>query len=108
VTASGEPAPVPIFGTPTTLFPGSPHRERGGPDAGPARDSGPGLARRVPGTHLSPALRRDTATPDPGGDGSTPERDPERVRSMLSRFQASQRAGRAAATHPPGSPQEGR
>jgi signal transduction histidine kinase len=70
-----------------------------------------GLVKRVPGAGLAPGLRRK-----PGGDGtgsspsrpavqphSTP-RDNDRVRSMLSRFQASQRAGRAAAEAPPDSP----
>jgi signal transduction histidine kinase len=96
---------------------GTPSAPLGGPrDATPL--TGPGaagspdadgsgiLARRVPGTHLSPALRRGggpdaAATPPPG-------RDPERVRSMLSRFQASQRAGRAADPQVPDPPQEGR
>jgi signal transduction histidine kinase len=64
------------------------------------------LARRVPGTHLSPALRRGGA-PHPAS-AQPPDRDPERVRSMLSRFQASQRAGRAADPGAPDPPQEGR
>ncbi len=81
-----------------------------------------GLVRRVPGQHLAPALRGvpsrpttpagaprppeppgATSVPNPAdrGDGSGPaDRDPERIRSMLSRFQASQRAGRAVATLP--------
>jgi signal transduction histidine kinase len=56
-----------------------------------------GLAHRVPGTHLAPSLRREPAHPPAT---SANKRDPERVSSMLSRFQASQRAGRAAADSP--------
>ena len=80
-----------------------------------------GLVRRVPGEHLAPALRgvpSQPATPvggptppdqpgatspapaDWGEEGGPADRDPERIRSMLSRFQASQRAGRAVATLP--------
>ncbi len=93
--------------------------QAGAPPAAPGAGAGPGagavaggpadpevLARRVPGTHLSPALRRGGA-PD-GASPPTPSRDPERVRSMLSRFQASQRAGRAADPRAPDPPQEGR
>jgi anti-sigma regulatory factor (Ser/Thr protein kinase) len=78
------------------------------PTAGVTAD---GLVRRVPGAGLAPSLRRR-----PGGDrsGATPSaqaepdrsapRDNDRVRSMLTRFQASQRAGRAAAEGPPDPP----
>ncbi len=82
-----------------------------------------GLVRRIPGEHLAPALRSVTSSPstpagvapvpgppvdpaapgspEPWGDGvGAAARDPERIRSMLSRFQASQRAGRAVATLP--------
>ncbi|HEY3141199.1 MAG TPA: ATP-binding protein [Acidimicrobiales bacterium] len=56
-----------------------------------------GLARRVPGAGLAAALREQSGsdlveTPPP-----TPPPDRERVHSMLSRFQVSQRAGRMAA-----------
>jgi signal transduction histidine kinase len=70
-----------------------------------------GLVRRVPGSHLAPSLRRDEADgPAPARD-VPPPRSPEQVRSALSSFQSSQRAGRAAAdadsdTGPP--PVEGR
>jgi len=66
-----------------------------------------GLVRRVPGAGLAPALRRDpskTVTGD-SRDASADQRpadslDREAVRSMLSQFQASQRAGRALADSP--------
>jgi signal transduction histidine kinase len=104
VMSEGSLVPPAILGTPTGPAPAAP---AGAPAAGDDAGAAPGLARRVPGTHLAPALRRDAAPGD--GDGAAGAgRDPARVRSMLSRFQASQRAGRAAAPHPPGSPQEGR
>jgi hypothetical protein len=73
--------------------------------APPAAPTAGGLARRTPGTHLAPALRRNGATGDeapvpPGG------RDRAQVGTMLSRFQASQRAGRAAADSPPADPSQ--
>jgi signal transduction histidine kinase len=82
-----------------------------------------GLVRRVPGASLAPPLRGAMppgpapagapAVPgEPGSNGAAsppdlavvPGRDPERVRSMLSRFQSSQRAGRAVATLPTDQP----
>ena len=53
-----------------------------------------------------------TVPGEPGWNGAAsppdltvvPGRDPERVRSMLSRFQSSQRAGRAVATLPTDQP----
>jgi signal transduction histidine kinase len=65
------------------------------PSGVPAEPSG--LARRVPGTHLAASLRREARQPVAP---PTTGRDRDRVRSMLSRFQASQRAGRAAAESP--------
>ena len=62
---------------------------------------GNGLVRRVPGTHLAPSLRRDG---DGGHTAPSPERDRDHVRSMLSKFQANQRAGRAAADARPADP----
>jgi signal transduction histidine kinase len=83
-----------------------------------------GLVRRVPGAHLAPSLRRGpgsgTATPPASGSAASPadaaaapttapqptpivRADREQVRSMLSRFQNSQRAARAA-TDPPAEP----
>jgi hypothetical protein len=60
-----------------------------------------GLVRRVPGAGLAAALRRDEAangTAPPNGDAASAEAlDREQVRSMLSQFQAGQRAGRAVA-----------
>jgi hypothetical protein len=71
---------------------------------GPAADGDPdGLARRVPGTHLTPAMRGDTPGPPADAEGG---RDAQRVRAMLSRFQASQNAGRSAADAPPPRPPE--
>jgi signal transduction histidine kinase len=82
-----------------------------------------GLVRRVPGASLAPPLRgamppgpppagAPTVPGEPGWNGAAsppdltlvPGRDPERVRSMLSRFQSSQRAGRAVATLPTDQP----
>jgi hypothetical protein len=80
------------------------------PSAGGHDDLTPeGLVRRVPGAGLSPSLRRRPATVDAGRgahDGPPPRSAPddrELMRSMLSRFQASQRAGRAVAEAPAGS-----
>jgi hypothetical protein len=127
----GAPPPVALGGPAGTAAPPAPGAVPGAvppapgavppapgavPGAGPAApaEAGTGgsevLARRVPGTHLTPALRRGSA-PD-GASGATsaqaPDRDPERMRSMLSRFQASQRAGREADPGAPDPPQEGR
>ena len=111
VTSEGSLAPPAIFGSPGGPPPARPAPTPGAapPASGGDGTGAPALARRVPGTHLTPALRRDAEPPTGGDDATTGTgRDPARVRSMLSRFQASQRAGRAAAPHPPGSPQEGR
>jgi hypothetical protein len=90
-TAAAGPQPLDVASTPVPPVPA--------PDTDPD-----GLARRVPGTHLIPALRRDAAAgPPPEADGG---RDAERVRAMLSRFQASQNAGRVAADGPPPGPPE--
>jgi signal transduction histidine kinase len=79
-----------------------------------------GLVHRVPGMSLTPSLRRpESPGPSGGPDPTEPDRtdrDPARVRSMLSRFQSSQRAGRMVATLPlsdtterrPRSPEEDR
>jgi hypothetical protein len=89
-TAAAGPQPLDVASTPV------PHV--------PAPDTDPdGLARRVPGTHLIPALRRDAPGPPPETDGG---RDADRVRAMLSRFQASQNAGRVAADGSRPSPPE--
>jgi hypothetical protein len=65
-----------------------------------------GLVRRVPGASLAPSLRKT-----PAGDGGAPTsaggttpadwRPGPQAGSMLSRFQANQRAGRAAAAASP-------
>jgi hypothetical protein len=92
-TAAAGPPPLDVTSTPVP--------------PGPAVETGPdGLARRVPGTHLTPALRRDA----PGRPANAERgRDADRVRAMLSRFQASQNAGRVAADGPrPSSPEENR
>jgi hypothetical protein len=66
-----------------------------------------GLVRRVPGAGLSPSLRRDDAPTAPAARTSRRPRaaptDREQMRSLLSRFQASKRAGRAVADAPAGS-----
>ena len=92
-TAAAGPPPLDVASTPVP------------PE--PVADTDPdGLARRVPGTHLAPALRRDAPGPPADADGG---RDAERVRAMLSRFQASQNAGRVAADGSrPSSPEENR
>jgi signal transduction histidine kinase len=73
-----------------------------------------GLVRRVPGAGLAAGLRRsaEAVAPSTGGAAARPapgarfapgggdDSDRERMRTMLSRFQASQRAGRAAAQGP--------
>jgi signal transduction histidine kinase len=86
---------------------------------------GDGLVRRVPGAHLAPSLRRSAgattppaapaptaapastaagpltgAGPAPAPAGGAHRPDREQIRSMLSRFQSSQRAGRAAVEPP--------
>ena len=78
------------------------------PTAGVTPD---GLVRRVPGAALDPSLQRKPGGRDAGappsaqaGPARSAPRDNDRVRSMLSRFQASQRAGRAAAEAPPDPP----
>jgi hypothetical protein len=96
VTGPSPAAPVPPAGNGNGI----------GPDPGPAQPPGTavpalsdGLMRRVPGAHLAPALRRDgeTEAPAPAPPPPPARPDREQVRSMLSRFQDSQRAGRAAA-----------
>jgi hypothetical protein len=65
-----------------------------------------GLVRRVPGASLAPSLRKtptgDNGAPTAAG-GTTPAdwRPGPQAGSMLSRFQANQRAGRAAAAASP-------
>ena len=53
------------------------------------------------GRTTTAAATADPATTDPTTGGSTVRPDREQMRSMLSRFQNSQRAGRAAADAPP-------
>ncbi|HET6954754.1 MAG TPA: hypothetical protein VFI47_30610, partial [Acidimicrobiales bacterium] len=91
-----------LLGRPGRTAPGGPPAE---PVPAPPAD---GLVRRVPGTHLAPSLRRGAPDQPPATPGPAPGRDREQVRSMLSRFQTSQRAGRAAAESPPEAPQEPR
>jgi hypothetical protein len=75
----------------------------------PAEDTGPtytadGLVRRVPGAGLAAALRREAANNgddhENGDDAPADPLDRDTVRSMLSQFQAGQRAGRAVADIP--------
>ena len=81
------------------------------PDPAPPRPSpspmtADGLIRRVPGASLAPSLRKtsngDDGAPTAAG-GTTPAdwRPGPQAGSMLSRFQANQRAGRAAAAASP-------
>ncbi|HEX6418525.1 MAG TPA: ATP-binding protein [Acidimicrobiales bacterium] len=97
-SAAGDPAAGSAGGPPpdravprTSVWPPQPPEQV-------LRPVAEGLVRRVPGTHLAPALRREGSG---GGQAPAPRpapaRDPDQVRSMLSKFQASQRAGRAAA-----------
>jgi len=73
--------------------------------AAPSPMTADGLVRRVPGANLAPSLRKtfgpDGAAPIAAG-GTTPAdwRPDDQAGSMLSRFQANQRAGRAAAASP--------
>jgi signal transduction histidine kinase len=100
--ARGLGTPAPGSGVPPTPSAGDPPGA-GGPGA-PATPGTPagadltGLARRIPGAGLSPSLWRGPAPAAASGPANP--RDHERVRSMLSRFQAGQRAGRAAAEEP--------
>jgi signal transduction histidine kinase len=98
VAPPGQPQPEPASNAPVDGSGRSPLTGWGpNPSRGvPAEPSG--LARRVPGTHLAASLRRE-ATRQPVAPPAT-GRDRDRVRSMLSRFQAGQRAGRAAAESP--------
>jgi len=92
---------------PATLEnPPSPEPSTDAPDPEPATPLD-GLVRRVPGAGLAAALRRHPDRPDPrdirdvNADNRPAEAlDREAVRSMLSQFQASQRAGRAIADSP--------
>jgi anti-sigma regulatory factor (Ser/Thr protein kinase) len=99
-----QPVDVHATPAPTQPSPLPPPAPPAGPVAAPGGD---GLARRVPGTHLAPALRRDAGA-DGDADAATQggSRDVERVRAMLSRFQSSQHAGRVAADPPPRRPPE--
>ena len=92
----GQPRPAPWWFESERLVRAD---EQGTEPAEPATTAG-GLARRVPGAHLA-ALRRDDA---PAPAPAAAHRDPERTRTMLSRFQASQRAGRLAAAAPGSAP----
>jgi signal transduction histidine kinase len=76
------------------------------PTPSPSPMTADGLVRRVPGASLAPSLRKTAA--DDGGapiaaGGTTPAdwRPGPQAGSMLSRFQANQRAGRAAAAASP-------
>jgi signal transduction histidine kinase len=76
------------------------------PTPSPSPMTADGLVRRVPGASLAPSLRK-TRTGDGGAPtaagGTTPAdwRPGPQAGSMLSRFQANQRAGRAAAAASP-------
>jgi signal transduction histidine kinase len=121
-TIPAGPQPVPVG--PAPVLAGAVVSPPDTPRTGPG---GPGLVRRVPGASLAPPLRGamppgpgpagvPTLPGEPGSNGAAPPpglavapgRDPERVRSMLSRFQSSQRAGRAVATLPTDQPADPR
>jgi signal transduction histidine kinase len=117
--APPAPQPGPPFEAPPAAQPGPPFEAPAPQPASPgaAPDPAPaaptpsamtadGLVRRVPGASLAPSLRKTS-----GGDGeaqvsaggTTPAdwRPGGQAGSMLSRFQANQRAGRAAAAASP-------
>jgi signal transduction histidine kinase len=92
--ADGMPAP-PVPPPPPPPGPPGPPGSPGGEPRPADLPTINGLARRVPGAGLTPSLRRRSG-PEP--TPPQPARgDRERVRSMLSRFQQNQQAGRAAA-----------
>jgi signal transduction histidine kinase len=68
--------------------------------AAQAAQAQPRLAQRIPQANLAEGLRRPPAP----SEASQPQRDPAQARDALSRFQASQRAARAALNEdaPPG------
>jgi len=111
--AGPQPQPVPRAQAAGTAQAGQAAQPVGtGQTVGTTAD---GLVRRVRGASLAAGLRR---TPDSARGAAASEQQParqaqfapsslddrERVRSMLTRFQASQRAGRAAAQAPRGRP----
>jgi signal transduction histidine kinase len=105
VAAVGAPAPVAPAG-----WPAAPEPLTAGPAAAPAPPmTADGLVRRVPGASLAASLRKapgagpDAAAPAPAVDWGRGEQ----AGSMLSRFQASQRAGRAAAAAESEPPEDG-
>ena len=103
--APGPPfaAPAPPYEAPAPPF-AAPDRAPLTPT--PSAMTADGLIRRVPGASLAPSLRKT-----PSGDGGAPTaaggttpadwRPGPQAGSMLSRFQANQRAGRAAAAASP-------
>ncbi|HEX6424577.1 MAG TPA: ATP-binding protein [Acidimicrobiales bacterium] len=102
-TGNGSATPTPAA---FTMPPAPPQPPAGqGNDPVPAEavlpPMGNGLVRRVPGAHLAPSLRRDNGDDNGAAEAPSPsperDRDRDQVRSMLSKFQANQRAGRAAA-----------
>jgi signal transduction histidine kinase len=93
--------PAPPFSRPASPFTS--------PDAAPVIPApspvtADGLVRRVPGASLAPSLRKTSGADGAmAAGGTTPAdwRPGEQAGSMLSRFQANQRAGRAAAAAAP-------
>ncbi|MGH9231605.1 MAG: hypothetical protein ACRD07_23275, partial [Acidimicrobiales bacterium] len=104
VAQPGAPFGAPVFEPAAPFW--QPAPPFAAPDPAPVTAPSPmtadGLVRRVPGASLAPSLRKtsggDGAAPIAAG-GTTPAdwRPGEQAGSMLSRFQANQRAGRAAA-----------
>jgi signal transduction histidine kinase len=112
---TAEPAPSYMAPAPPFDAPAPPYEAPAPPFAAPDRApltptpsamTADGLVRRVPGASLAPSLRKT-----PSGDGGAPTaaggttpadwRPGPQAGSMLSRFQANQRAGRAAAAASP-------
>jgi signal transduction histidine kinase len=100
-------APAPAYEAPAAQ-PASPFAppDPPSPTPSPSPMTADGLVRRVPGASLAPSLRKT-----PAGDGGAPTaaggttpadwQPGPQAGSMLSRFQANQRAGRAAAAASP-------
>jgi signal transduction histidine kinase len=108
-TASPPPAPAPPIPQPAPAPAPSPMPQpqpapAGSGTAGAAAPlTADGLVRRVPGAGLASLRNGAEPTPEPTPE-PRPDHDREHMRSMLSRFQASQRAGRAAAASPSDAP----
>jgi hypothetical protein len=101
--APGGPVPPPLPGQP--LGPGQPPASDGPPEL-----TADGLVKRVPGARLAAGLQssrsRQNGGASEGFEAPVPDARRQHASSMLSRFQAAQRDGRAAADTPEESPRE--